>query len=56
MRREHQALDTAGVKRGSLGVPAHTMGMDETHTMGMDETAEPKPALLPLPWVDGKRF
>lgn len=28
MRREDEALETAGVKRGSLGVPDHMKGMD----------------------------
>jgi len=28
MRREDEALETAGVKTGSLGVPEHAMGMD----------------------------
>jgi uncharacterized protein (DUF305 family) len=28
MRREDEALDTAGVKKGSLGVPDHMTGMD----------------------------
>lgn len=29
LRREDEALDTAGVKKGSLGVPAHATGMDD---------------------------
>jgi uncharacterized protein (DUF305 family) len=29
MRREDEALDTAGVKPGSLGVPEHMTGMDD---------------------------
>lgn len=29
MRREQQALELAGVKRGSLGVPDHMKGMDD---------------------------
>jgi len=29
LRREDQGLAAAGVKRGSLGVPAHAMGMDD---------------------------
>ena len=29
LRREDEGLEIAGVKRGSLGVPAHMMGMDD---------------------------
>lgn len=29
MRREDEGLEMAGVKRGSLGVPGHMMGMDD---------------------------
>ena len=29
LRREDEALDIAGVKKGSLGVPEHAMGMDD---------------------------
>lgn len=29
LRREDEALEAAGVKRGSLGVPEHAMGMDD---------------------------
>ncbi len=29
LRREDEALETAGVQKGSLGVPAHAMGMDD---------------------------
>lgn len=39
LRREDEGLEIAGVKRGSLGVPAHMMGMDdEPATL---KTAEP---------------
>lgn len=29
LRREDEALDTAGVEKGSLGVPEHAMGMND---------------------------
>ena len=32
LRREDEALDNAGVKKGSLGVPEHAMGMDDDPT------------------------
>ena len=33
MRREDEGLEMAGVKRGSLGVPAHMKGMDDDPAM-----------------------
>ncbi|CAA9522638.1 MAG: hypothetical protein AVDCRST_MAG67-3814 [uncultured Solirubrobacteraceae bacterium] len=39
MRREDEALDAAGVKRGSLGVPDHMKGMD--HDAAKLKSADP---------------
>ena len=47
MRREDAALASAGVQRGSLGVPEHQMGMD--HDAKTLETADPfDPAFIKM--------